>query len=142
MNWMNYLPVRAGLAAVLLLAAASPGTARAADADAVIDSEVNFASKLVGLGLPDYAQKVMDRLVAKFPDAKARSAAVQIEILTTRGQFDKAEQMIKAMPANSPETTAMNLALAEAYYAVNKMPQARKIYDAFFRQYTNGPPPS
>ncbi len=144
MNLTSNLPVRTrlGLTVVLLLAAASLGTARAADDNTVIDSEVTFASKLVGLGMPDYAQKVMDRLVAKFPDAKGRAVAVQIEILTSRGQFDKAKQLIDAMPANAPETTTMNLALGRAYYGASKMPQARKIYDAFFLQHTNGPPAS
>jgi TolA-binding protein len=134
------LRVFSGLTAGLLLAGAARGQAQA-DADKKIDSEIKFASGLIALGLPDYADRVLNRLVSDQPAAKARAAAVRIQVKTARGQFAEAEKLIAGMPANNTETLGMKLALGDAYYVWGKLAKAKEVYDSFFTLFTNGPPP-
>lgn len=108
-------------------------------ADKVTD-ELNFASGLVSMGFADYAEKVIEALLKTNPDAKAQAASVKIKVLASRGKFDDAEALIKSLPPESNETLVMRLALADSFYAVGKMPKARYYYDAFFKQYPQGPP--
>jgi TolA-binding protein len=109
-------------------------------ADQKIDADIQFAAGLVRLGFPDYAEKVMNRLIAEYPEAKARAAAIKIQSLTARGKFDEAEKLIKEMPPDSIETLSMMLALGDAYYAWNKLGNAKQCYESFFKKYPNGPP--
>jgi len=109
-------------------------------ADQLIDSEIEFAASLVRWGFPDYAEKVMTRLLVDHPEAKARAASIKIQSLTARGKFDEAEKLIKEMPPDSIETLSMTLALGDAYYAWNKLGNAKQCYESFFKKYPNGPP--
>ncbi|MEI6148871.1 MAG: tetratricopeptide repeat protein [bacterium] len=105
-----------------------------------VKEELAFASGLISLNFADYADKVMEALLRKYPDAKPRAASVKIKILTGRGKFDEAEALIKAMPAGQVETLAMQLALADDFYLWGKIPKARQYYEAFFKQFPGGPP--
>lgn len=120
--------------------APSADTPQASPAERKIDAEINFASGLVRWNFPDYAEKVMNKLVAEYPEAKARSAAIKIQSLTARGKFDEAEKLIKEMPPDSIETLSMTLALGDAYYAWNKLGNAKQCYETFFKKYPSGPP--
>jgi len=122
---------------VVILAATS---APAADEQTETQQELKFASELIKFRFPDYAQKAMDRLIAKYPNAKAEAAKVRVEILTSRGKFDEAEAFLKTLPAGTPETMVMQLALGDQYYAWQRMKDAQRIYDAFFKQFPQGPP--
>jgi tetratricopeptide (TPR) repeat protein len=108
-------------------------------ADPVSD-ELTFANGLVNLGFPDYAEKVVAALLKTNPEAKAQAAAVKIKILANRGKFDEAEALVKSLPPDNPETLVMRLTLGDMFYAWGKMPKAREIYDAFFKQFPKGPP--
>lgn len=121
----------------VILAAIS---ASAADEQTETQQELKFASELIKLRFPDYAQKAMDRLIAKYPNAKAEAAKVRVEILTARGKFDEAEAFLKTLPAGTPETIVMQLALGDQYYAWQRMKDAQRIYEEFFKQYPKGPP--
>lgn len=122
---------------VVILAATS---ASAADEQTETQQELKFASDLIKFRFPDYAQKAMDRLIAKYPDAKAEAAKVRVEIMTARGKFDDAEAFLKTLPAGVPETIVMQLALGDQYYAWQRMKDAQRIYENFFKQYPQGPP--
>ncbi len=124
----------AGLLGVGLL---SGWIVRAADP---VSDELTFANGLVNLGFPDYAEKVVAALLKTNPEAKAQAAAVKIKILANRGKFDEAEALVKSLPPDNPETLVMRLTLGDMFYAWGKMPKAREVYDAFFKQYPQGPP--
>ncbi|MEI6168827.1 MAG: tetratricopeptide repeat protein [bacterium] len=123
---------------VVILAATS---ASAADEQAETQLELKFASELIKFHFPDYAQKAMDRFIAKYPGAKAEAAKVRVEILTSRGKFDEAEAFLKTLPPGAPETMVMQLALGDQYYAWQRMKDAQRIYETFFKQFPQGPPP-
>jgi len=122
---------------VVLLAATSASTA---DEQTDTQLELKFASELIKFHFPDYAQKAMDKLITKYPNSKAEAAKVRVEILTSRGKFDEAEAFLKTLPAGAPETMVMQLALGDQYYAWQRMKDAQRIYEAFFKQFPQGPP--
>lgn len=122
---------------VVILATTS---ASAADEKSETQQELKFASDLIKFRFPDYAQKAMDRLIAKYPEAKAEASKVRVEIMTARGKFDEAEAFLKTLPAGTPETIVMQLALGDQYYAWNRMKDATRVYEDFFKQYPKGPP--
>jgi hypothetical protein len=45
-----------------------------------IDREISFMRGLVRYRMPDYAQKALDKLVAKNPEAKARASSIKIDM--------------------------------------------------------------
>ncbi len=108
-------------------------------ADKVTD-ELKFADGLVSLNFPDYAEKVVEALLKTNPEAKAQAASVKIKALANRGKFDEAEALVKSLPQDAPETLVMRLTLGDMFYAWGRMPKARAIYDAFFKQFPEGPP--
>lgn len=123
----------------VLLAVACPASA---DEQAEIKAELDFASELVNWRFPDYAQKAVDRLILKYPAAKAEGARVRVEVLTSRGKFDEAETLLKGMPQGTPETMVIQLALGDQYYAYKRMKDAERVYQDFFKQFPKGPPES
>jgi len=125
-----------GVALAFLL----PALPAAAEVSQEVDQEVRFVAGLMDLGFPDYANKVMERLLVKHPEAKAEAAGVKIRLLTASGKFDEAEGLIKGLPLDSEEGLAMRLAFADACYAVGQMQRAKMHYNTFFAQYPKGPP--
>jgi tetratricopeptide (TPR) repeat protein len=105
-----------------------------------IKDEIAFARGLINMNFADYADKVVEAVLRKHPEAKPDVAAVKIKVLTGRGKFDEAEAMVKAMPADKVETLAMRLSLADDFYLWGKMPKAREYYESFFVQFPKGPP--
>ena len=84
----------------------------------------------------DIADLVLKDLTIKFPEAKAKLAVLELEGELARGKFDDVKARIAREPnQNSPETWAMKLALADSYYAFGKYPEAKGIYEGFFKQY-------
>ena len=126
------------LAGAVILGVTAPRVM--ADEAADVQDELRFASELVKWRFPDYAQKAVDRLLVKYPSAKAQAAKVRIEVLTSRGKFEDAEALLTSMPAGAPETMVMQLAVGDQYYAWNRMKDAQRVYDAFFKQFPKGPP--
>ncbi|MEI6563228.1 MAG: tetratricopeptide repeat protein [bacterium] len=112
----------------------------AGDEQTEIQNELKFASELIKAKFPDYAQKSVDKLLIKYPAAKAEASRVRIEVLTSRGKFDEAEAVLKTMPPGTPETIVMYLAVGDQYYAFSRMKDAQRIYEGFFKQFPKGPP--
>lgn len=132
------------LSTKLLVAVDFTATSDAPPADPkakYIANEIKFAQELVKRRWLDYAEKVVKKLTDTYPDAKGQVGPVRIEMYTAWGKFDEAEKQIASMPSNSVETMSMKLALGDAYYVRQKMAKARELYEAFFKQYPNGPPP-
>ena len=89
----------------------------------------------------DIADLVLKELTVKFPEAKAKLAVLELEGELARGKFDDVKARIAREPnQNSPETWAMKLALADSYYAFGKYPEAKGIYEGFFKQYEKDVP--
>lgn len=106
-----------------------------------VDEEFAFASGLVSYSpsFPDFAQKVVDAVLAKDPAQKDRSKIIQAEILIQRRQFADAEALIAEMGIANPKSQAISLALARNYFAIGEMDKSRALYEAFFKQYAQKP---
>lgn len=91
------------------------------------------------MGLPDYAEIVLDRV--DDPRAKAARKVLRLEGMLMLGKFDEVRAIIAQEPdQNSQDTWAMKLKLADSRYAWGKYAEARRIYDTFFQRYPDGPP--
>jgi TolA-binding protein len=115
------------------------------DAEAARERELREGLRYVK-GLQQYlfadiADLVLKELTVKFPEAKAKLAVLELEGELARGKFDDVKARIAREPnQNSPETWAMKLALADSYYAFGKYPEAKGIYEGFFKQYEKDVP--
>ncbi|MGD9781789.1 MAG: tetratricopeptide repeat protein [Kiritimatiellia bacterium] len=129
-KWMA--GIAAALAVLLWGGAAQAGT----------DEEFAFASGLVSYepSFWDFAQKVVDAVLAKDPSQKDRSKVIQAEILIQRRQFAEAEALVNEMGAANPKAQAISLTLAFNYFAINEQEKSRALYDAFFKQYEGQKP--
>ena len=112
------------------------GTARAG-----VDEEFAFASGLVSFSpsFADFAQKVVDAVLAKDPTQKDRSKIIQAEILIQRRQFADAEALIAEMGIANPKSQAISLALARNYFGIGELDKSRKLYEDFFKQFAQMP---
>ncbi len=124
------------------MAVALAGILGAGTARATVDEDFAFASGLVSYkpSFPDFAQKVVDGVLAKDPGQKDRSQVVQAEILIQRRQFGDAEALVAGMGAGNPKAQAISLVLAFNYFAIGETDKARGLYDAFFKLYENQKP--
>lgn len=129
-----------GAVAVALAAALSAAPVRAQAPASEADREYAFASWLVQQGFPDFAERLLDQLARRFPDQADRGKIVQAESLIARRRFADAEALVAAMPADSPRTHAVRLAIANGYFRIGEAQRARAIYDAFFQQYKGAVP--
>jgi len=133
----RFLPLLA-LVGFGLLAAAS-AVELPASLDPAVEAELLYADRLTDLGLPDYAEIVLDRV--QDPAARLRLEVIRLRGLLARGRFEEAESIIAAKPrGDSQEVWALRLALADAYYSWGRYDKARGIYEALFKAYTDGPP--
>jgi len=120
---------------VWLAAAPAP-----AQAPSEAEREFSFASGLVSLGFPDFAERLLDRLTREHPGETARARMVQVEILISKRKFAEAEELVKNMPPNDPKTLATRLAVANGYFRMNEADRAKAIYQEFFAQYKGAAP--
>lgn len=101
------------------------------------ENELRFADGLISLGLPTYAEKVLELSGLTGPEAKV----IKIKTLLLTGQFEKVLKIIAAeRDQESLDTWAMRLTLADAYFAWGKYTEAEAIYTKFFSKHKNGPP--
>ena len=123
-------------------AAAALGGLLAGTAWASVDDDFRFASGLITFqpSFPDFAQKVVDEVLAKDPSQKERSKVIQAEILIKKRQYDEAEKLINEMGISNPKAQAISLTLAFNFFAIGNNDKARALYDAFFQQYADGKP--
>jgi tetratricopeptide (TPR) repeat protein len=118
-----------------------PAAETAGKAESPMQREIRYATGLVELGLPDYAQTVMDQVSAKYPEAKVAVFRLRIDALASQGKFDQAEAEIVKLPANTPEAMAARLLVSDRYYQFGKLAKARQGYEAVLGAYgTAGPP--
>jgi pentatricopeptide repeat protein len=132
------------LASALLLALPLALVAQEPEAPAsnpMLDREFEFASGLVHkMNMPDLAEKIMDQVELNFPEAKERAKVIRAEALIARRRFKQAEELVSAMPKDSPKAQAIMLALADGYFQTGEAERTRLLYVEFFNRYTNAAP--
>lgn len=105
-----------------------------------VDREFEFAGGLIEIGFPDFAEKVVEQVLMKYPDQKDRAKLVRAQILISNRKFDEAQAIVAEMPEDNPKAQAITLALAGKYYQINELDKARELYENFFRQFKGKTP--
>lgn len=105
-----------------------------------LDQEFQFASGLIELGFPDFAEKVVQQVLRLHPDQKDRATLIQAEILISRRKFAEAEELVRQMGSGNPKAQAIRLALAKGYYAMGETEKAKQLYNDFFKLYEGKAP--
>jgi tetratricopeptide (TPR) repeat protein len=105
-----------------------------------IKAEIQYAEALQKLGMPDYMEKVLDRLIKKHPEAKPLIKVLKLQSMISRGKFAEVLEIIAKEPnQNSQDAWAMRLSLADGYYAWGKYAEAEEIYNSFFKAFPKPP---
>ena len=100
---------------------------------------LRYIRGLQSMYFSDIADLVLKELSVKFPQARAQFAVIQLEAQLARGQFDEVKQRIaREKDQNSPEVWGMKLALADAYYAYNRYPECKALYESFLNAFEVG----
>lgn len=100
-------------------------------ADAASEKELAFADALIGLGFPDYAEKLLNRLLAQEPDLQGRGKVLKVKILAASRKFIEAEALIKTLPAADPQAQSCWMAIANGYLQAKDLDKAARIYADF-----------
>lgn len=104
-----------------------------------LDQEFEFASKLVDNGFPDFANKLMEAIVRRYPDQAGRAKIINAEAFIAARKFADAEALVKQMPAGDPKADAIQLAIANGYYRIGEIDRSRQIYQDFFNRFQQPP---
>jgi len=100
-----------------------------------LENELIYITKLQELRMPDIAEVVIAEAKRKWPDAAARLKVLEFQGFLWQGKFSEVKSVIDAMPdKNSAEYWALNLALADGYYAYHEFANADKLYLDFFKK--------
>jgi len=112
------------------------GGADVASAAYTADEEIQFASDLISFkpSFADYAQKVVDALVARDPSQQDRSKVIQAELFIQRREYDKAQAIVDGLGVANPKAQAIMLKLAAGYYNSGDQQKAVELFEGFFRQ--------
>ncbi len=116
--------------AAALLAAGAPASKAA---DPAMDEEVAYINALVQANFPDIATGVIEAAKKKWPVLGPRLKVSEMQGELRMGRFDKVQKEIDALKAKQgPEYWALKLAMADAYYARDKIKECRALYNEFF----------
>ncbi len=105
-----------------------------------VDREYEFARGLVDQGLPDYAMRVLDRVLERHPDQRERVLLVRAEVRIAQRRFDDAEKLLAELPAGQPQAEAIRLAIGSGHARMGNIDRAREVYDEFFDRYEDRVP--
>ena len=117
-----------------LILAVTAGSASALD-EATIERELRFAGELNKLGLSDFAQRVVDQLVAEQPSLKPRMRVVEVGALAGRRKFDEAVALANQLDLSDAAVQSATLDLANTLFSYGRTQQARAMWDRFFAAY-------
>lgn len=104
-----------------------------------LDQDFEFASKLVENGFPDFANKLMENVVRRYPDQAGRAKIINAEAFIAARKFSDAEALVKQMPAGDPKADAIQLAIANGYYRIGEIDRSRQMYQDFFNRFQQAP---
>ena len=116
---------------------------RAADDAAEPDAaaakeELRYINALVEAGLPDFAEPVIAAAKKTWPQLGPKLKVLELQGDLRLGKFENVQKVIDGIKdKKSGEYWALRLAMADAYYARNMLPECRKIYDEFFKTVSN-----
>ena len=134
-------PICRRAALVFALLATAVCAQQAGSAGDKLEEELRYVDGLQKLYLMDLADEVMAVVEREYPEAKAKLAVRRIRGELGTGQFDAVKQRIAAMKdQDGAEAWAMKLALADAYYAYTKYPEAMGYYEDFFKRFAKETP--
>jgi TolA-binding protein len=109
--------------------------------DPELRQEIMYIKGLNDMRLQQYSAIILEKIKDKFPEAELELKVLDLEQKLSTGKFEEVKAIIAEEPdQNSADAWAMKLALADAYYAWGKYPEAKGLYIAFFKQYPNAPP--
>lgn len=100
---------------------------------AKMDDECAFIKALIEANMPDLASMVIAKAKEKWPVMSARLEVLEQEGDLRLGHFDKVQGVLAKKKKGSPEYWALSIAMANAYYARQKLPECRKLYGEFFK---------
>ena len=98
-----------------------------------MDEECAFITALIDANMPDLAAPVIAKAREKWPVLSARLEVLEQQGDLRLGHFDKVEAVLAKKKKGSPEYWALSIAMANAYYARQKLPECRKLYGEFFK---------
>ena len=102
--------------------------------------EVLFASGLLKLGFPDYADRILRDVERRFPGREEELRPVQAEKLMAQRNFAEAEAMVLQIPRDTPAGQEARLTLGNYYFLADEVEKARELYDDFFNQFRDRVP--
>ena len=125
------------------MAAAAVAAAGASWAAPTADEEFAFASALITYepAFKDYAQKVVDNLLARDPSQEERSLVIQGQLHVAAKNYDKAQALVDRLGVQNPRAQAIMLPLALGYYNSGDQAKSVALFDQFFGQYPDGKTP-
>ncbi len=129
--WLVWCSLLAMVGGAILL----PVSVGAVTDGEIIEQEFTYAQALLGMGVPDYAVMAAERIVTQHPELKDRANVVRAEALIGARRMAEAEVLLRQMPADSPKTYAVQLALADGYYQLGKPDLSAELYQRFFKRY-------
>ena len=98
-----------------------------------MDDECAFIKALIEANMPDLAGTVIAAARAKWPVLSAKLEVLEQEGDLRLGHFDKVKGVLAKKQKGSPEYWALSIALANAYYSRQQLPECRKLYTEFFK---------
>lgn len=124
---------------IAVLFAAGPFHAWGQAGARAVETEFEYASRLIEGGFPDYAQSVMDDVVAEHPELADRARVIRAQALVAARNFEAAEKVLAEVPEGSPQSQAIRLAIADGYYVSGDYEASGRIYDEFFARHDETP---
>ncbi|MBO5939746.1 MAG: tetratricopeptide repeat protein [Kiritimatiellae bacterium] len=98
-----------------------------------MDAECAFITALIDANMPDLAAPVIAKAREKWPVLSARLEVLEQQGHLRLGHFDEVNAVLAKKAKGSPEYWALSIAMANAYYARQKLPECRKLYGEFFK---------
>ena len=98
-----------------------------------MDAECAFITALIDANMPDLANPVIAKAREKWPVLSARLEVLEQQGHLRLGHFDEVKAVLAKKQKGSPEYWALTIAMANAYYARQKLPECRKLYSEFFK---------
>jgi len=130
----NYALAALAVGILVPLAPLRAADAAAAKADeAAMNEELAYINALVNANMPDIATTVIEAAKKKWPALGPRLKVSEMQGELRMGRFEKVQKEIDALKEKKgPEYWALKLAMADAYYARDKIKECRALYTEFF----------
>ena len=119
---------------------ASGEDAQPAAVDPELTEELAFIKALLDEDMPDLAEPVIAAAKKKWPNAVPKLKVLELKGKLAAGQFDEVKKVVDSLKGKKDQESeywALNLSMANEYYARSMMSECRQIYEGFFKTVTN-----